>query len=447
MARLLKLQFDIIISMSKKAAGDRSIYIKSYLMPVITLVLVIFQLLFPYKGWVILASGFVGMWVLGFVWTYSLRSGLNLEREMRFGWIQVGDHIQERILIENTSRFPAIWVKIIDHSQMPGYTANKVTSVRNQYSTHWFTHGICHRRGIYTLGPTSIESGDPLGFFGVRVNYTETVTMIVVPPVVSLPTIEIAPGGRAGEGKSTSRGFDKTIVAGGVREYMPGDSLRWLHWPTTAKHNKPFVRIFDFSPSSNWWVLLDMDPMVQAGTGQESTEEVGVILAASLVNEGLRKDKRVGFIAQGDELIWHQPGEGDSHLWKVMRSLAVVKPCGPALPTILDHIRTSLEYRTSLIIITPNDKTTWLNNLGLLRRKEIVPTILLLNPEAFGGSKNPDPIQNSLLEMGIRHYNIKDTIQDFSQVGFLDQAQQPGERMREHTGSLKDQKVTWRPLG
>ena len=173
---------------------------------------------------------------------------------MRFGWNQVGDHIQERIAIENNSRFTAVWVKVIDHSKMPGYSTSTVVSVQNQWYFHWFTKGICHQRGIFTLGPTSLETGDPLGIFRVQIDYHETVTMLVVPPVVSLPEIEIAPGGRPGEGKSTNTGLEQTIIAGGVREYRPGDSLRWLHWPTTARKNQPYVRVFDFSPASNKWI-------------------------------------------------------------------------------------------------------------------------------------------------------------------------------------------------
>jgi uncharacterized protein (DUF58 family) len=426
---------------------NRSIQIKSYLIPGLTLVLITIQLLFPFKGWAILASGFGGIWLLSYLWVRSLKKNLSLEREMRFGWMQTGDHLQERISIENNSRFPAIWVQVIDHSKMPGYSINTVVSVNSQWYFHWYTHGICNQRGIYTLGPTSIETGDPLGLFGLRIDYHETVTMMVVPPVVSLPEIEIAPGGRAGEGKSTASGLEQTIIAGGVREYRPGDSLRWLHWPTTARRNKPFVRVFDFSPSSNWWVLLDMDPKVQAGEGQQSTEEYGVILAGSLVHEGLKTDIPVGLITYEEELIWHTPGLGDTQLWKILRSLAIVSPNGPSLPEMLSQLRNSLEQRTSLIIVTSNIDPIWLNNLGLLRRRGIVPTVILLNPADFGGSGNSQLIQNQLLRMGIRHYSISDKLHDFSLLKTESEELYPGERISQTAQTPIDQTANWRSLG
>ncbi|MEA3350172.1 MAG: DUF58 domain-containing protein [Chloroflexota bacterium] len=393
----------------------RSIKFKSHLIPVLVLILLGIQLFFPFKGWVILLSGFGGIWLLSYTWARALKNGLRLEREMRFGWMQVGDQLQERIALENDSRIPALWVQVSDHSNLPGYSISSVTTVRSQWYHHWFRHGVCARRGIYTLGPTSLETGDPFGVYKVRVDYGETVTMMVVPPVIPLPEIEIAPGGRTGEGHSTGRGLEQTVNAGGVREYVPGDSLRWIHWGTTARKGKPYVRVFDHTPSSNWWIMLDMDPEVQVGEGQHSTEEHGVILAASLVHRGLQMGKLVGLIAHGDELIWQPPSQGDTHLWRILRSLAKVHPSGPPLTELLEHTRISLEQHTSLIVITPRLNPEWLGSLGLLQRGGVVPTILLLNPVSFGGVGNPRPIQNKLLALGIKHYNINADLQDRSE--------------------------------
>ena len=433
--------------MVSNTTEDRSLHLNSYFIPGLTVFLILLQIFSPFTGWVILTAGFGGYWLFGYIWANSLRKGLQLEREMRFGWMQVGDHIQERLSIENDSWLPAIWVRIIDHSKMPGYTASKVASVRSQWYSHWFTRGICNRRGIYTLGPTSLEAGDPFRLYTVRIDYHETVTMMVVPPVVSLPRIEIAPGERAGEGKSTSSGLERTIVAGGVREYVPGDSLRWIHWPTTARKNTPYVRVFDYSPSSNWWVLLDMDPRVQIGKGQKSTEEFGVILAASLVHEGLQENKMVGLITHGDDLVWHPPDVGDAHLWKILRSLAVIRPSGPPLAEMLNHIQSTLDQRTSLVVITPNVNPTWLNNLGLLQRKGIAPTVLLLNPQGFGGAGNPSQIQDRMINMGIRHYDFSDTLQDLIHYQREDQDHQAGRDIRSYTDSLNQQSVQWRTIG
>ena len=190
-----------------------------------------------------------------------------------------------------------------------------------------------------------------------------------------------------------------------------------------------------------------MDPKVQVGQGQQSTEEYGVILAGSLVHESLKLDIPVGLITYEERLIWHPPALGDTQLWRVLRSLAVVKPNGPALPEMLIQLRNSLDYRTSLIIITSNMDPGWLNNLGLLQRRGIIPTVLLLNPSDFGGYGNPQIIRDQLMRMGIRHYTISDKLHDFSYLDTNNQEYFTGDRLRRTTPALTRQMVNWRSLG
>ena len=376
-------------------------------MPVLVLVLVVVQLFFPNKVWALLLSGFGGMLLLGFLWANSLKRRLSIEREIRFGWKQVGDRLRERVILENHGWAPGFWVEIDDHSDMREYNISSVTEIRGRHSQNWHTQGICNNRGLYTLGPVTLTTGDPFGIFKVTVDYEESVNMMVAPQVVSLPEIEIASGGRVGQGRSIVRSLMQTVTSAGVREYAPGDSLRWLHWPTTARIGKPYIRVFDDEPASDWQILLDLDANVQVGEGQLSTEEHGIILAASLVNRGLESGKPVGLAAQGKELIWHPPDIGDAHLWSILRSLAKVRSGNLSLTHLLERVRTSLGPRTSLIIITANISLEWLDALELLRRNGIVPTVILLEPTSFGGVGDVEIIQQQLLKSGIAHHIIK----------------------------------------
>jgi hypothetical protein len=63
--------------------------------------------------------------------------------------------------------------------------------------------------------------------------------------------------------------------------------------------------LFDNTPSSDWWIFLDMNQQVQLGTGQDSTEENSIILAASLADRGLSQRHAVGMVANGQHTIWH----------------------------------------------------------------------------------------------------------------------------------------------
>ena len=368
--------------------------------------LIIFLLLLlyfidSYRGWSIMLISFGGSWMISFIWAKALSKGLSLQREMRFGWAQVGDRLEERFTLLNQSRFPAIWVEIWDESNMPNYWANQVRGIGSNSETRWYVQSVCSRRGIYIFGPTKLRTKDPLGFFTVTIEDPTSLTMVVMPPVVSLPSIRVAPGGRAGEGATRIDAPERTVSSSSVRQYVPGDSFRWIHWPTTAKRGDYYVRIFDGAPSGDWWIILDLDQNVQVGEGQDSTIEHGIILAASLADLAMRNGKSVGLVAHGKDLVWLAPNMSDEHNWKILKSLAIIEPGDCSLSALLKIVRKSLSKNSTAIIITPNSGGEWIQHIFEIRNQQVVPTLLLFDPETFGGTSSIMPLRQDLINYGI----------------------------------------------
>lgn len=359
-----------------------------------------------YQGWRFLLFVFGITWGLSYYWAQSLARHLNVRREMRYGWAQVGDQLEERFLLTNQSAFPAVWIEVIDHSNMPDYQVNIVTGLDAHGSYQWRSHGICTRRGLFNLGPTSIRTADPLGFFEVKNHDPGFATIMITPPVVPLPEIEVAPGGRAGEGRPRPNAPEKTVSSAGVRQYNDGDSLRWIHWPTTARRNDFFVKIFDNTPTGNWWIVLDADQSVQAGVSPRSTEEHGVILAASLADKGLRAGLAVGLAAYGKPFTWLSPQEGEGQRWAILRSLALLSPSQHPIHELLENLRPAFSSNSSLVLITSNTKGEWIKSLLRFAWKGNIPTVLLLDPQAFGGSESIQPIERELNRFSIRSHRI-----------------------------------------
>lgn len=373
------------------------------------------QLFTPHKSWIILLVGLGGAWLIANRWAHSLAKGLELKRERRFGWAQVGDHLQERFTLTNHGWAPASWVTVQDHSTLPGYQVSKVRTVGGRALIHWFADGVCDRRGLFTLGPTSLETGDPFGFYRITLEYPGLSTMMVMPPIVDLPAIDVASAARAGEGRLIAeRTLDQSVNATSVREYVRGDSLRRIHWPTSARRDDLFVRIFDRTPASDWWIFLDMNQQVQTGEGQEATEEHGIVLAASLASQGLEGGTAVGLAASspGKKAIWLPPKLGDDQRWRILRELALAEISDRPLARLLASAGPALKGRSSLIIITADVEGEWLTAMMLLMRRGIVPTALVLDRAAFGGQGEADGILSSLLELGVTHYRITPDLLD-----------------------------------
>lgn len=374
-----------------------------------------------YQGWRFLCLALAGIWWLSYRWAKSLAQNLRLQREMRFGWAQVGDALEERFNLSNTGSFPAVWVEMVDQSNLPDYHPNIATGIEAGSNYQWRTRGQCTRRGLYTLGPTTLLTADPLGLYSIKLHDPHSVTLMVTPPIVPLPQIEVAPGGRAGEGRPRPNAPERTVSAAGVRQYVPGDSLRWIHWRTSARRDELFVHLFDSTPSGDWWIILDLDRAVQVGEGARSTTEHGVILAASLADRGLRLGRSVGMVAHGQPLIWLPPRDGDDQRWQILRALAMVETAPNPLSATLTNLRSTLGGYTSLVIITANMRGDWLEGLLPLLWLGAVPTVLLLDPQAFSApdavekaahNTALEAIQHELTRWGIYHQCITPDLLD-----------------------------------
>ncbi|MCJ7700474.1 MAG: DUF58 domain-containing protein [Anaerolineales bacterium] len=367
---------------------------------------------------------------------------------MRFGWAQVGDRLEERFTLVNTSKFPALWVEILDETNMPNYWANQVRGINGETESRWFVRSVCSHRGLYVFGPTTLQTRDPLGFYTVNIFDPTSTTMMVMPPVVTLPSIQVAPGGRAGEGATRVNAPEQTVSSASVREYTSGDSLRLIHWPTSVRKDNLYVRVFEGAPAGDWWIILDLEGRVQVGENQESTEEHGIILAASLANLGMHSGRSVGLITHGEDLVWLAPDMSDEHNWSILRALALIEPGKRPLSELLNLALPSLSQNTSLIVITPAVGGEWIESLLAVRRQQVVPTILLFDPESFGGDETIQGLADHLSMLGV--------VNDVISKDLLDQDEiQPGREghwewrvtpLGRAVPALDPDELTWRNL-
>ncbi len=139
-------------------------------------------------------------------------------------------------------------------------------------------------RGVFEIGPVTVESGDPLGLFR-HVRTAEVRSLFTVyPRIHDVLPMPIA-AGRERSGSITVRsrasvGEDFRTL----REYVVGDDLRRVHWPTSARTEDLMIREHEAPWDSKDAVLLDTRADMLAGAVFEAAVEA----AASLVIAGSR---------------------------------------------------------------------------------------------------------------------------------------------------------------
>jgi uncharacterized protein (DUF58 family) len=385
------------------------IRLNSLILPILLAISLVMQILDASNVWVVMIVGLGTCLVVSYLWIRSLAQNLHLNRAMRFGWAQVGDRLEERFTLENDGWAACLWVEIHDNSNLPGYQANLVTGVDGRSHSEWRTDAICSRRGLFTIGPTSLTTGDPFGLFTLEMKDPASRLVMVLPPIVPLPAIEVAPGGRSGSGRPRLNAPERTVSASSVRQYVPGDNLHSIHWKTTARRGSLFVRLFDGTPTGDWRIILDLDQAVQAGQDWDSTEEHGVVLAASLADRGLRLRRSVGLAVNGKETTWLASQAGENQRWDILRALAVVHPGSRPLGEFLHLVEKDIRPNTSLVLITPSLEESWFEALLPLVWRGVIPTILLLDAASFnsaGSTTEPSVSKPGILPVHLASFGI-----------------------------------------
>lgn len=371
--------------------------INRFLPLILTGALLLIDLFYPSRVWTTLLWAVGGAVALGAYWISQMARCVSCQRSLRSGWVQVGDRLEEHFALHNTSWLPVLWAELDDASDLPAYRVERVASCGPSDTIRWTTSAECTRRGVFTLGPWSLHMQDPFGFFLLTLTYDETVVIAVTPPLVDLPDIILPKGLASGVSQTRWHTVTSTIDASRTRSYQVGDPLHHIHWPSTAHRGEWIVREPEAQVSGNLWIVLDMDRTVQSGEGEESTEEYGVILAASLADRALRQNRAVGLVSYGSELVFVPPGRGKAHMWPILRSLATVRAGGTErLSDVLSSFARHLGQSTTALVITPSCEADWLDALLPLTRWGIVPTVVLLDPDSFAAAGN---------KPGLRQYN------------------------------------------
>ncbi len=384
-------------------------------LPLILIAVLLFsELISPARIWIYLLVGAAGVWGAAFVWARQMRDRVSLERRTSGTWVTVGDMLEERFMLRNDSLAPVIWAEVRDLSTAPGYNASQVVACDSQGEYRWITKGECSRRGVFTLGPTEVHLGDPFGLFRVVLRYPETETIVVYPRVMHLPALDLPRGSASGRSRSSRRSFQQSLLAASVREYQPGDSLHVVHWPLSAHRGELMVKEFDTELSGNLWIILDLDAAVQVGTGEESTLEYGVILAASLASEFLRGGERraVGLAAFGAQESLLLPAPGQGQMWRILRALAGAAP-SPAWPLrrVLTEVGPTLGRGQTVAIITATMSSDWVPGLLPLARRGMSPAAILIDGASFAGrercSEELNALRALLAEQGVPSHVIQ----------------------------------------
>lgn len=151
------------------------------------------------------------------------------------------------------------------------------------------------RRGVHSLGPLYVRATDPFGLARRATVFSDRTPVTVAPAVVDLPPLADFAGEAGGTLHTTTdqlgQGADNLVA----RPYVPGDSMRRIHWRSTAHRGELMVRQEEQESTPEASVVLDRgvlrwsaDAMTSPGAdpGFETAISACVSAVARLVHDG-----------------------------------------------------------------------------------------------------------------------------------------------------------------
>jgi len=359
-----------------------------------------------------------GFLLLGsWLWSRTMLRGIELVRTPRTTRAQVGQIFEERFEINNPGKLPRLWLSVKDSSPLPGSKGSRLFPiVEGKHGRTYIARSRLLQRGVYPLGPTTLEGGDPFGLFPVEQKLPVSESLLVYPMMFELTDFPnpsgIIPGGEA----LRRRTQQVTPNAAGVREYYPGDPLNRIHWVSTARRGRLISKEFELDPRAEVWIFLDAVQTGQAGIPfsqsleeaenlwkrtqislSPSTEEYGISIAASLSRYFLRQGRAVGFISAGQVLSMIPADRGGRQLSKLLEALALLRAEG-SLPLrgLVEAEAQLLPRGSTVVIITHSVEDDVALTADMITRRGLRPILVLIDAASFDGPPGTDQLEATL---------------------------------------------------
>jgi uncharacterized protein (DUF58 family) len=137
------------------------------------------------------------------------------------------------------------------------------------------------RRGTYEVGPVEVPRADPFGLCRTVLRLGQPQRISVHPRLLHLRSLPTGVS-RNLEGPSSDSSPQGSVTFHRLREYVVGDDLRTVHWPSTARVGQLVVRHNVDTAQPYTVVLFDVDPARYSAEMFEEAVDTTASLVTSL---------------------------------------------------------------------------------------------------------------------------------------------------------------------
>jgi uncharacterized protein (DUF58 family) len=282
--------------------------------------------------------------LLGWLWTALANRPLQLRRTIPPGERLEGDDVKVGLeLVSEQHLVPARWTL----REQVGRLGELVMTVGQNGRARYILRNV--PRGRYEFQDTVAVIEDPFGLERVEQRLDAPGALLVYPRLVELDRLFSDAGARAHDGRRMLLRRPSGFDLHSVREYEHGDSLRKVHWRSTARRAQLMVKELEDAPRDEVAIVLDADPEAVVG----ESFDVQVRAAGSLLLAHVRRGRRALLVINGAQREHQGVRAGESDWRAALDLLAAAEP-EPGLPlaALLAGENSSVGRALELCVVT-----------------------------------------------------------------------------------------------
>ena len=283
-----------------------------------------------------IAVGLLLAVAVSWAWVHLAHRPLRLHRTTGRSEYHEGDDVDVRVELEHERRLTPASVVLSERVGRLGAKTTPLSSLGGRLGARYRFPRL--PRGRYAFGEARAVLEDPFGLHRVEVEIPAGGALAVYPRLVEVERLFSEGGAGLQEGRRLLLRRPSGFDLHNVREYEEGESLRKVHWRTTARRGELMVKELEDSPRDEVAVLLDAQNVAVAGTPPDSSFDVQVRAAGSMLHAHARLGRRAVLVvnSRGLEIARVHSLDGD---WRqALELLAGAEPTGerPAAALLAD---------------------------------------------------------------------------------------------------------------
>ncbi len=271
------------------------------------------------------------------LWVRLLQRPMTLRRRLDRGDRLAGDDVPVQLELDAEGLVPSGTLVLRERIARLGERETPLVRRHGRLRGRYVLRRV--PRGRYAIEASEIVIEDPFGLERVEVELPSQSSILVYPRLVDVDRLFSESGARTPEGRRLLMRRPSGFDLHSVREYEQGESLRRVHWPSTAKRGQLMVKELEDSPRDETAVLLDADAATVVGEAPESSFELAVRAAGSILKSHASRGRRAALIVNGARPVYQRVHTFDGDWHRALEVLAGVEPDGrsPVVNVLADE--------------------------------------------------------------------------------------------------------------